>query len=368
MWRRRFSLLTVLVMVAMLGVVTPGTAMAGRQGDPIEGDFNADGIMDVATLGTVQPGRCSIVVRYGNRQGGFGPPSAHIFLRPGGNVIGVCPDIGVAFDWDRIPGDEVWVGFSHGQPPFINYNRIVLKAPQFQIVATYLAPITPEFMGLADFTGDGRVTPYTWGRGGFASYASGPTGGAARGPVQWCSMLSPLSVHVRDFDRDGAAEALIAYAEGCADQANGVVVVLDDGSVRQLEFSANRRRAWTAQVVYANDDRFPDVRTVDYDTGEVSHFINAGGAFVRSPYAEADAVYPTTPGRIVIDVLANDFASNQTRVVIVSQPQYGTAQVLPDRRIAYTPTTTPTRPDRFVYRLLEGGRQSTTSVYIRPRS
>lgn len=366
MWKRRISLLVVLVMVAMVGV-TPGTAMAARRGDPIEGDFNADGIMDVATLGTVEPGRCSIVVRYGNRQGGFGSPSAHIFLRPGGNVIGNCPDIGVAFDWDRMPGDEVWIGFG-GRPPFIDYNRLVLKPPQFQIVATYLTPITAEFIGLADFTGDGRPTPYSYGRGGFGIYGTGPTGGAQPGLIQWCSALSPLSAGVKDFDLDGATDAVIAYAEGCTDQANGVVVVLDDGTVRQLELSADRRRAWTAQIVYANNDRYPDVRTMDYESGEVSHFINAGGAFVRAPVAEADAVYPTTPGRIEIDVLANDFATNRAQVVIVTPPQYGTAQVVSGRRIAYTPTTTPTRADRFVYRLIEDGRQSTTSVHIRPRS
>lgn len=362
MWRRYGGLLVVLMVLVSVGAVP---AQAGFRGEPIVGDYNADGLDDVAVLGTVQPGRCSVIVRYAQPSGELGPPEAHIFLRPGGNVVGVCPDIGVAFDWDNAPGDEIWIGFGGGRPPFLDYNRIVLDPPSFQIVATFESPIIPVYIGTADFVGDGRPTPYSYGRGGFGNYARGPAGRAQVGVVQWCSVVAPLSVALKDFDRDGAADALIAYSQGCTDAANGVVIVLDDGTVRQLESSPDRQRAWSARVVYADDDRYPDVRTEDITTGEVSHFINVGGAFVRAPFAEADAVYPTNPNKVLIDVLANDFASTGAEVVVVTPPRYGTVQVLSDRRIAYTPTVSPPRTDRFAYRLLDDGRQSTTSVYVR---
>lgn len=364
MWTRRNGLTVALVMLVVV-TATARPATAGGRGDPIMGDFNGDGLTDIAYLGTVQPGRCSAIVQYAQPEGGYGAPIAHIYLRPGGDVIGVCPDIGTAFDRDLIPGDELWIGWGNGRPLTLDYNRLVLDPPSFRVIDTFYSPIIPQFLGTADFVGDGRPTPYSYGRGGFASYLSTATGGDALGPVGWCSVLAPVSVTLKDFTRNGAMDVVLAYSQGCTDNANGVVVVLDDGAMRQLELDPTRQHAWTARVVYANSDRYPDVRTQDTVTRAVSHFINIGGSFVRAPYAEPDAVYPTTPDKILVDVMGNDFATTAARVTIVTPPRYGTLQVLSDRRIAYTPTVSPSRTDRFAYRLTEDGRQSTTSVYVR---
>jgi hypothetical protein len=127
-------------------------------------------------------------------------------------------------------------------------------------------------------------------------------------------------------------------------------------------------KTWTARVVYANGDRFPDVRTTD-SVGDIDYFLNTGidtGKFVASPSATTDAVYPTNSRRLLIDVLANDWASDQARLTIVTPPAHGQVQVRPDRRIVYVPDGT-VQPDRFVYELTEEGRRSRAPVYIRPR-
>nr|MDT0658329.1 hypothetical protein [Micromonospora sp. DSM 115978] len=363
MWTGRIAIGIILAILATVGIASP--AAANRRGDPIQGDFNADGLTDIAFLGVIAPNYCSVTVTYGRPSGVFLPPVAFAYLNPALDPINACPDIGTSFDWDGDPGDELWIGWTTGTQPGLDFNRMALDNTDFHPIETSLTPITPILMGTADFTGDGRATGYSYGAGGFSSYIRADHSGVVLGPEEWCSVGPPL-LTLRDFNRNNAVDALLSYTQGCDDNGNGVVVVLDDGTVRQLELDTTRTHTWTTQVVFADGDRFPDVRTTD-STGDIDYFIGTGtGDFTPSPRSTSDAVYPTNSNKILIDVLANDHATSGARLSIATPPAHGRVQVLSDRRIAYTPTGT-VQTDRFVYQLTEEGRTSRAPVFIRPR-
>ncbi|HEY0699906.1 MAG TPA: Ig-like domain-containing protein [Micromonospora sp.] len=294
---------------------------------------------------------------------------AYTFLKPGGGgIIEACPDIGTAFNYDDDPADELWIGWSAGPPSTLSYNRLILDdaSHRFRAIGTFTSPVTPVFLGTAVFTPGGIPTNWSYGRGGFATYIiSGGVRGL--GPEQWCSTDVP-AVQLKDFNHNGAMDALVAYSNGCVDSDNGVVAVLDNGAVQHLQQDLTRTQTWTARVVHADDDRIPDIRTENRTTGEVEYFIGVGdGRFVASPTANPDSVPVVDGKKVNVPVLANDYATSQARVTIVTPPRYGRAQVTSARTVVYTPDAHHGEVDRLVYRITEEGRQSTTSVYLRYR-
>ncbi|MGI5214400.1 Ig-like domain-containing protein [Plantactinospora sp. CA-290183] len=361
MWSRRSTTLTILTTAALLAAAPPATA--GAPGDPIMGDFNLDGIQDRAVLGAVEPDLCSVIVQYGAGPGVYVPPVAHVYTRPGGHTGIVCPDIGTAFDADGDHADELWVGWSAGPPPGVAYNRLAIDH-DFDTITTYTSPIVaPAFVGRQDFAGTGVLTPFTVGPGGYATALMQDTTPVA-GPQQWCSANTPGFQHI-DFDGDRAMDTLLTYSGACADNSSGVVVLLDDGTARQLELDPTGTRRWRVAVVYSSPDRIPDVRTTDIATGEVEIYHGTGfGTFVRGPDANTDRVYLTRVRPIAINVLANDWAAADTDVVVTVPPRYGTVQVLSDRRILYRPNPQHGRTDRFTYQLVRDDRRSSATVYL----
>jgi hypothetical protein len=366
MWGKRIAISIVMTAVAAVGAVGAAApaARAGGVGAPIFGDLNADGFIDTSILGFVAPNFCSVIVNYGGPPDVFIPPVVHIYLRPGS--IANCPDLGTAFDFNGTGGDDLWLGWSTPPPANLNYNRLILDpSNDFQIVSTFLSPVTPVFLGRAVFTPGGTRTNYSYGKGGFASYIITPTF-TGLGPEKWCSVDVP-TIHLRDFNGNRAQDVLISYTKGCSASENGVVAVLDGGTVQQLEIDPSGQQTWAAKVVFANSDKIPDVQTVNQVTGQIDTFIGVGdGSFVLSPTAvDDDAVIITDATRTAIDVLANDYTTNQAKVTITTPPRSGTAQITSSRTVIYTPRASHGTTDRFVYQLTENGRTSRATVNIR---
>ncbi|HEY0699904.1 MAG TPA: Ig-like domain-containing protein [Micromonospora sp.] len=362
---RRFFLLAVAALL-VVGAVPP-PALAGGRNEPIYGDVNGDGLTDRIYLGVVQPDRCSVIVEYGVEQGGFGRPVAYAYLKPGGTGLATaCPDLGVAVELGADGVDELVVAWFAGPPASISYTLLVLGhdfQPDFGLTE---AIFQPTFMGTADFNGDGRpdVHSVTDQGQGFETYLSLGDLTLTPGPEKWCA--GPLQYQLKDFDHNGAMDVLITYIEGCSDYSNGAVVVMDDGSVAQLQWDESGLDHWRAQVVYADDDRVPDVRTESLVTGAVNHFIGVGdGTFVLAPRTVGDTV--TVPGdrKTNIPVLANDYVTTQAVLTIVTPPRYGRVQVTSSRTVVFTPAANHGLTDRFVYQVAEDGRTSRTSVTIR---
>ncbi len=259
------------------------------------------------------------------------------------------------------------VAWYPGPPPTVPFNLMVLDNdfhPSFGLTEAVFAPY---FLGTADFNGDGRMDVYsvTDQGQGIETYLNMGNGTLVPGPVQWCA--DPLTYELPDFDQNGATDLLNAYLARClSNYATGVAVVLDDGSQNNLQFDPIGQNSWTAHVVNANGDRFPDVRTVSLLNGEVDYFISTGtGGFVLSPKANTDTVYLTGTKAVSINVLANDYATSQAKVTITAPPRYGTAKVTSGRQIIYSPQASHGRTDQFTYQLTEGARRSAATVYLR---
>jgi len=364
MSHRRISTLATLATAAALVVAPPGTApaAAGGPGEPIFGNFNQDEFPDRVVLGAINPDLCSIILQYGAGPGVFVPPIAFVYTPP--EVTGLnCPDIGTAFDADGDDTDELWLAWSNGPPAGISYNRLAIDN-DFSTITTLASPLAaPVYLGTADIEGTGVPTPYSIGPGGY--YTSIIRGGTSElGPQQWCSADTPTVVHAR-FDGNAAVDTLVSYRQACTDNSSGVVVLLDDGTVRHLEHDPTGRSRWRVTTTYLDSDRLLDVRTENVDTGRIEHYHSTGtGTFVRGPDANTDRVTLTQVRPLAIDVLANDYVAADARVTVTSPPRYGQVQVMSDRRIRYAPNPDHGRTDRFTYTLVRDGRRSSAVVYI----
>jgi hypothetical protein len=371
MWRRRIALVTVMVIVTSVAGVaapTPVTAWAATRGEQIFGDLNGDGFVDRITLGVVQPDFCAVITEYGLAGGGFRQPVAAVYLKPGGvGPATRCPEVGVTADLTDDGREELIVAWWAGPPPTVPYELMVLDAAFQPAFGLRSAVFAPTYLGTADFTGNGRQDVYaiTDQGEGIATFLNPGDGTLVPGPIEWCAR--PIDLELHDFDRDGATDVLDAHLERCdTNLTAGVVVLFDSGAVQQLQHDPVGYDSWTATVTDADDDGLPDVRTVSLRTGDVDYFINDGtGRFVASPHAESDTVTLTGTRAVAIDVLANDFASRDATITVITPPRYGDLRFTSDRRIIYTPRAGHGETDRFTYQLSEEGRRSNATVYLR---
>lgn len=361
MWTRRIAAAAGLAIIATTATASP--SRAGGPGDSIIGDFNADGLSDIAVLGSVEPALCSVIVEYGTSPGVHLPPVATVYARPGNSAGTSCPDIGLGFNADSDAGDELWIGWSQGAPASLTYNRMVID-DNLRTILTFSSPITPTFMGTADFTGEGRETAFSVGFGGFATYVI-QNGVGQLGPERWCSEDVP-GYQLKDLDGNRAVDVVLSYSAGCADNSNGVVVVLHDGTTHHLEIDPAGESTWKARILETSGDRFPDIRTENLVTGKVNHYIGHGdGSFVEAPDANTDTVHLTRIRPLAIDVLDNDYVAEESEVVITAPPRYGTVRVLSDRRVLYSPDPSHGRTDRFTYQVRQDDKRSSAAVNIK---
>ncbi|GIG89327.1 hypothetical protein Pen02_42630 [Plantactinospora endophytica] len=354
--------------IATIGVL-PSAARAAGPNEPFLGDLDGDRLPDWVMLRKL-PRACAVEVRYARPGGGFLPPRQYVYRVPGSPGTLACPELGAAVDLDppappSQPGPaELVLGWYDGPPRRAGYDLLVLR--NLAVAARVPAIDRPNHLGLTDFDGDRRLDVYLWtDQGeGFASYLNLGTGRLAAGPVRYCA--DRVQYRLADFDRDGATDLAVAYANRCGDRADGVAVVLDDGSVVDLQVGFDSRTSWTIHVLNADSNAFPDIVAYQQPSGRRWTFLGIGnGTFVRSPAARPDVVTVGLTGSVRIPVLANDWASRRAVVSIGTPPTEGSATVADGRTIVYRPNPTAGSIDRFDYRITQDGRISEASVLVR---
>ena len=371
MWGKRVAVVAVsatMAAVGAVGAVTPA-AWAGGPGEPMFGDLNSDGVVDQAMLDSAPSLNrapsldCTVSVRLGRPGGGYLPPTEYPYLTLDGPEAN-CPDLGVAVDLGGDKSMELVLAWFAGRPHPIEHDLLVLK--NFKASAGFDAIFQPSFIGLADFNGDGRQDVYQWTDqgSGFATYLNTVGGGLTPGPIAWCSGRPQYKL--ADLNGNRAMDVVIAYVEGCADYFSGVVAIRDDGVAWHLQGDPYGDRTWTVNVQHINGDRIPDVVTKDVATRELTYFVgNGDGSFVKAPKAVPDKANVSGTKKTSIPVLANDAATKQAKITIVTAPRYGTARVTSTGTVVFTPNSKHGKTDRFVYRLTDHGRSSDAAVSVR---
>src|SRR4051812_17577130 len=153
-----------------------------------------------------------------------------------------------------------------------------------------------------------------------------------------------------DPDRDTLTVATLAHP------GHGIASINLDGTVH-----------YVPALNFAGQDAF-DYTVADgnggSDTGRVSVVVTPVN---DPPVATNDTVSTTRDTPLTIDVLANDTDPDGDSVttVAVAQPTSGTASILPDGSIRYTPPSGYSGPDSFDYTISDGhGQESTATVSI----
>lgn len=354
-----YRMLLLVGILAVLVVVPAPTAHAGGEGEPIHGDLNRDGHPDRTTLTQLTDRQCGVRVEYGG-VGGYRPAVSHRYQLPPDAGTEYCPDMGVVFD---VAGDGVMdlvLGFFWGTQDF---DLIVLR--DFQPVRTFTnSLLQPSHFGLADFNGDGMTDMYVWGPQhlSFITLLNTRRGDLVRGPVQASASMYCRQYWLPDLDGDGATDLVFHHDEA-------VTVVLDDGrrSV-PLDLADD---GWIAdiEVSDANRDRRPDVLVrLGYWDGteeERRYLTRPNGTLILAPLALNDIVPFRRDRWSPLRVRANDLASSDAAVTIVTPPRYGQVAVTSAGDLVYRRTAADDRHDVVVYRLQERGRSDDATVTIR---
>lgn len=257
-------------------------ASAGGPNQPIMADVTGDGRTDSTTLSEIVPPDvgttahrrvCELVVRPGLPGGGFGAPQVHPYLTLN-SEDSYCPDMGTATNIAPDRSQELVVTWFAGRPSEVSYDLVTVDNYRATSFSDGLEQ--PSFIGSGNLDAQGVTDIYEWtDQGeGFVTFLNDGYGSFVTGPMRWCA--NPRSVRLADFDADRVQSVVISYIERCGDLSSGVVVLLEDGNVQQLQRDPDGIQTWTVTVLDSDNDGLLDVRTVNDVTGQVDTFLGLG--------------------------------------------------------------------------------------------
>ncbi|MBF9133323.1 hypothetical protein I0C86_30815 [Plantactinospora sp. S1510] len=363
MWCRRAIAISVVTMIN-LGIAAP--ALAGGRGETLYGDLDGDRRTDLIRLVSAPPDRCAVLVRLGRAGGGYQGSKLYTYPEPGGDDgVFQCPDLGTIVDLGRDGSTELVIGWFAGRPAGVDQDLLVLR--DFQPDGGTTGLFQPSYVGVADFNGDGRKDIYEWtDQGeGLATHLNTPAGELIPGPINFCGLLvqPPL---LADFTLDRHTEVVLPFYQQCGVADSGVAVLFSDSRTEYLEQDPLGEHVWTSAIEDADADGVPDVRTVDRDSGEVSHYlVRPPARFLEAPTPEPDLAVVTAAVPTSIPVLANDAVTVAASIAVVVPPRYGRVQITPEKTLVYIPPATPpATADTFVYRVIDDGKAADAPVTV----
>ena len=253
-----------------------GPAGAGAQYEPLIGDITGDGIADRVTLGGTPDDGCTATVERGKRNGGYRRPVVHEFAT---DAPGECPDMGVVLDLGGDGHLELVLTWFWGSA-VEGLDLLVLR--DFVEVARYDTVQQPQYIGTAHLDTDGLLDlyEYTDQGEGFRSYLNTPSGALVEGPLRSCEETGDQDYQLHDLDGNGAQDIVFNFYDWCYapdPDADGVVVVFDDGTVVPLVAGQGSGSGWDIEVLDLDGDGDLDLRTTDRSgSGIVYTHVNNG--------------------------------------------------------------------------------------------
>ncbi|WP_238364461.1 Ig-like domain-containing protein [Mesobacterium pallidum] len=164
-----------------------------------------------------------------------------------------------------------------------------------------------------------------------------------------------VTIPVLDNDTDPDGDPLTVT--DVSDPVNGTATINPDGTI---DYTPDTGFTGEDTITYTVDDGNGGT-----DIGRVIVTVTAGENEPPVATDDTDTTYPMTP--IVVDVLGNDTDpdGDPLTVTAVTTPANGTASILPDGTILYTPNTGFLGDDTFEYTVSDGnGGTDTASVTV----
>jgi len=228
------------------------------------GDFNGDGLPDLAVAND-HPSMGTVAVLLGNGDGSF--QTARSFgagSHPSGVAVG-------DFNGDGVP--DLAVTNLGSYPTYLDGGGSVLLGigdGSFQTARSFQAGHGPSFVALSDFNGDGFLDLAVANNlSNDVSVLFGNGDGSFQAAQGFWTGSHPSSVVVSDFNGDGLPDLAVA---GSSDVS--VLLGIGDGSfqtARSFGVGSDSRSAATGDF---NGDGLPDLAVANFSSNDVSVLIN----------------------------------------------------------------------------------------------
>src|SRR5271165_19431 len=275
-----FTDLTTLVNLGSVGLVGPGmstfqpqqTYPAGNAPFGVAiGDFNGDGIADLAITNCSDNFRCksfspgTVSVLLGNRDGSFQPPVAYevgggpLFVAVGDfNGDGIA-DLAVTNSTDLAATVSVLLGNGDGT---------------FQSQQTYATGFFPLQIAVGDFNGDGFADlAITNLANGNVSVLLGDGDGTFQPQQTYAVGSTPEGIAVGDFNGDGFADLAVTNN---GDSTVSVLLGKGDGTFQNQQTYATGNGPSSVAVADFNGDGFADLAVTNQNDATVSVLLGKG--------------------------------------------------------------------------------------------
>jgi hypothetical protein len=269
------------------GTYTQGTTISIQQGPTsypiVIADFNGDGIPDLAVP---LYGSNQIAILLGKGNGTFAVP---VMASVPGSNVGVEQIVAGDFNGDGIPDLAV---ITSADNPTVD---ILLSNGDGTFTAEATNPPisgTPSYFATGDFNGDGKTDLAVSESNGTIAILLGNGDGtfAAAGSVNSASSSSPIAV--ADFNGDGKLDiAVVAGAYISTNESVSVLTGNGDGTFNSPfsgPGSTSTSVTWI-QVADFNQDGTPDVVLAD-STGSATVFLNNGGGLLNQSFPVVSAL------------------------------------------------------------------------------
>jgi hypothetical protein len=221
------------------------------------GDFNGDGIADLAIASQASSPPGTVTIMLGNGDGSFHPPVNY--------PVGGSPSSLAIGDFNGDGNADLVVANGFG-----NASLLLGKGDgTFQPAVTL--SIGANYFAVADFNGDGKADLAALGNG--VNILLGNGNGTFQSPINFSTGTGAAIVAVGDFNRDGKADLAVANS-----QSNNVSILLGNGNgtfQSAVNYTVGTYPVALA-VVDANGDGKPDLVVVNNGSSNYSVLLGAG--------------------------------------------------------------------------------------------
>ncbi len=232
------------------------------------GDFNSDGINDIATAGVYAIANDKVTVLLGVGAGSFGPATTFSTGESGAHS-----SIAIA-DFNKDGGQDLAVANSKNDISIL----LGTGTGSFGTAATFPTESNPSSVTVGDFNGDGNPDMAVANSGGnTVSILLGTGTGSFGSPTNYPVGLTPRSVAVGEFNGDGIPDLAVANSGG-----NTVSILLGTGTGSfglAANFTVGNGPSSLAIGDFNNDGKL-DISTANYNSASVSVLLGTGtGSF-----------------------------------------------------------------------------------------